>query len=57
METVKLAKPVSWDDRAEEYRAFADEASDDLARLGYLQRAQYCDAMAAREQRQIRPAA
>jgi hypothetical protein len=57
MEMVKVAKPGSWDDRAEEYRIYADEASDELVRLSYLQRAQYCDAMAARVQRQIPDAA
>lgn len=34
--------------RAEEYRTVADQTADDLARLGYLQLAEYCEARAAR---------
>ena len=51
MELVRITSPRSWDDRAEEYRIYAEEAVDELAKLGYLQLAQYCDSMAARAQR------
>ena len=49
MKLTRLSPVHPWADRAEEYRALADRAADALARLGYLQLANYCDTMARRE--------
>ena len=49
MKLTRLEDSRPWRFRAEEYRTFADAADDDLAWLGYLQLAQYCDTMATRQ--------
>jgi hypothetical protein len=46
-----VERSQSWDRQAAEYRAIAENTPDALERLGYLQRAEYCDAMAARQAR------
>ena len=48
-----VEKTQSWDTQAAEYRTIAKATSDVLERLGYLQRAEYCDAMAVRQQRAV----
>jgi hypothetical protein len=49
MKLTRLEDSHPWRDRAEEYRTFANAADDDLAWLGYLQLAQYCETMAVRQ--------
>ena len=60
MVLVRVENTQSWDRQAAEYRAIANATSDALERLGYLQRAEYCDAMALRQMRvpceDVRPA-
>ena len=49
MVLAQATQTQSWDSQAAEYRTIASATSDELERLGYLQRAQYCDAMAVRQ--------
>ena len=51
MVLARVEKTQSWDNQAAEYRNIANATSDVLERLGYLQRAEYCEAMAVRQQR------
>jgi hypothetical protein len=51
MQLYRLADNYSWQQKAEEYRVFAEGCDDELAHWGYLQLAQYCEAMAKRETR------
>jgi len=51
MVLVRVESSQSWDRQAAEYRTIANATSDALERLGYLQRAEYCDAMAVRQAR------
>jgi len=53
MDLHRIADTYPWDERARRYRVFAEGCDDQLARWGYLQLAQHCDAMAGREAREV----